>query len=35
MGFSYWSSDQNREAEEAIKEADEKMYENKRRTNSK
>ncbi|MFB6215011.1 MAG: MASE3 domain-containing protein [Candidatus Bipolaricaulia bacterium] len=30
MGVSYWNYDQNRDVEEALKEADEKMYEDKR-----
>ncbi len=30
MGVSHWSPDQNRDVEEALKEADRKMYENKR-----
>jgi len=34
VGISYWNPDQNKDVEEAIKEADEKMYENKRRTDS-
>ncbi|MBS3820001.1 diguanylate cyclase, partial [bacterium] len=30
VGISYWSPDQNRAVKEAIKEADKKMYENKK-----
>ncbi len=34
MGVSHWSPDQERDAEEALNEADKKMYEDKRENRS-